>query len=99
MNKTLTVGPDTVVRKSCETACDDHDVILDAGTYPVRYVAIGGGEVAPEKAYWVVASIPCARVGNGSRFGKAGDRGAYVYQTWTYAFTGTVTGRRAAVQS
>ena len=81
----MTIKPNDKRRVSCQTALDDYDVILDAGTYPVRFVTIDGRETSPDKAYWVVASIPCTRVNDGVRFGMAGDRGTYHYQNWAYA--------------
>jgi len=35
-----------------------------------------------DQATLVMASIPCTRVRNGARSGKAGERGVYHLQTW-----------------
>jgi len=82
MDHTLTIAPGDVRRKAEQTALDDHDVELVPGTYTVRHLTVDGRESEPEKAYWVCATIPCIRVHDGARWGKAGDREIYHYQTW-----------------
>ena len=81
----ITIAPGTVRRVSCETALDDYDVTLDPGTYPLRYTTIDFRPCEPAGAYWVLAAIPCTRVRDGVRIGKAGERGIYHLQTWPYA--------------
>jgi hypothetical protein len=80
----LIIGLNDVRRKLEQTACDDHNVILDPGVYSVRFLTVDGKPTEPDNAYWVVASIPCTRVRNGARYGKAGERSTYPYQVYSY---------------
>ena len=83
---TMTIKPGDVRRKPEQTALDDHYVTLDPGTYPVRFLTVDFRACEPAEAYWVCASIPCTRVHNGARWGKAGDRETYSYQVHAYSF-------------
>lgn len=83
----LTIKPGDVRRVSMPTALDDHNVLLDPGTYPVEFLTVDFRPTTPEAAYWVVASIPATRTHDGARFGKAGDRVTYGYQVHAYHFT------------
>lgn len=82
--QTTTIGKGIIRRVYEQTALDDHDVLLDAGTYPIRFVTIDYHDVAPEKAYYVTAKIPATRVTDGVRFGKAGDRVTYHLSMYAY---------------
>ena len=86
--ETILIGENDVRRVHEQTALDDHDVMLDPGTYPLRYATVDGRPATPGSAYWVLSAIPCTRLHNGARFGVAGDRKAYHLQMRAYAVAG-----------
>ena len=46
----LIIGLNDVRRKLEQTACDDHNVILDPGVYSVRFLTVDGKPTEPDNA-------------------------------------------------
>lgn len=85
MTYTVTIAAGTIARRYEQTALDDHDVELEAGTYDLEPVRIDGRPTSEEGAYYYRATIPARRVRDGVRFGKAGDPVLYHFRPYAYA--------------